>query len=127
VDHRFSPFKGRCCLIVRGHELVDRLAQFPRRGKAGPLQGLAGENAKPTLQLIQPGGVGGGVMKMDLGMASQPAIGFGLVGIEVVQDHMQLAVWMLGYHLVHEVQKLSSSTAGIVAGFHLTGGHIQSR
>ena len=84
-------------MIVDGHELVEGLAQFPRRGKAGPLQGLASENAKPTLHLIQPGGVGGGVMKMDSGVAAQPASGFGLVSIEVVQHHMQLGVRMVAF------------------------------
>ena len=114
-------------MVIDGYKLIDGLAQLLGRGEAGPLQGLTSQDAKPTLHLIQPRRIGGGVMKMDSGMAAQPAIGFGLMGIEVVQHHMQVAVRMVRHDLVHEVQELASPTAGIVAGFHLSGGHVQSR
>ena len=46
---------------------------------------------EPYLDLIEPGGVGRRKMEMDVLVPSQPAVVFGLVGIEIVQNHMDLA------------------------------------
>jgi hypothetical protein len=52
---------------------------------------------EPYLHLIEPGGVGRRKMEMDILVPSQPAVVFRLVGIEIVQNHMDLATGMVGH------------------------------
>ena len=127
MDHRLPPFKGSCRLIRDSHELINGLPQLQWRGEARPLEGLTSQNAKPTLYLVQPRSIGRRIMEMDVAVTAQPAIRFRIVSIQVVQHHMQLAVRMVGHNLVHEIQEFPSATPRIVGGFHLTGGHVQSR
>ena len=125
--YSLSPFKGSCRLIIDSHELINGLAQLQRRGEAGPLEGLRSQNAKPTLRLVQPGSIRRRVMEMDLAVTAQPAIRFRFVSIQVAQHPVQLAVGIVGHNLVHETQEFPPATPRVVAGFHLAGGHVQSR
>jgi hypothetical protein len=47
------------------------------------MERLAAQYAKPAFNLIKPRGVGWSKMKMDIGMALEPAVVLGLVGIEL--------------------------------------------
>ena len=58
-------------------------------------------------------------------MARQRLIIFGLVGIEIVQNHMNFAVRVAGDDAVHEIQELDAPTALVVAGLDPAGGHLQ--
>ena len=64
---------------------------------------------------------------MDVLVAGQPAIVFGLVSIQVVEDDMNFPVGMASDNSVHEVQEFDPPTALIMAGFDKTGGHLQRR
>src|SRR5262245_3412674 len=64
-------------------------------------------------------------MEMDLRMGFDPAVSLGFVGIEVVQDDMNLPVWMVGDDSVHEIQELAPATTLIVARLHLARHNIQ--
>ena len=59
-------------------------------------------------------------MKVNAGVHFEPAIPFRLVSVQVVEDDVNLPAGVLGNHVVHEIQKLASSTPGIVPGCHLT-------
>src|SRR6202795_2769788 len=85
---RFSPFEGSRVAIVVFDEFIDRMAQLSNTGKVGSLQGLAAQDTKPNLNLIEPGSVGWSEMKMHLGVSSQPAILFWLVAGKIIQNHV---------------------------------------
>src|SRR6478672_10254236 len=89
MDLRFSPFEGSRVAIVVFDECVDRMAQLGNTGKVGSLQGLAAQDTKPNLNLIEPGGVGWSEMKMHIGVSSQPTILFWLVSRNIIQNHMK--------------------------------------
>src|SRR5207253_4483368 len=72
-------------------------------------------------------GIGRSEMQMDLRMALQPAVLFGLVSVQVVQYHVNFAIRVGGYDLIHEVQKLSSPAAVVVTREDLPGGDIEDR
>jgi hypothetical protein len=48
------------------------------------------------------------------------------MSIQVVQDHVDLFAWVVFNNAVHKVQKFPSSSAVIVAGFHLAGRYVES-
>ena len=60
---------------------------------------------------------------MDPRVARPPAVALGLVGGQIVQDHVPLRVRLVeGDQVAHEVQKLPSPPAPVVPGAHLAGG-----
>jgi hypothetical protein len=59
-DDLLGPLEGMSVLIVGGNEGVDLLSYLARGGEAGTGQGMTGEDGKPDLHLVQPGGVGRG-------------------------------------------------------------------
>ena len=58
-------------------------------------------------------------------MAGQPPVMLGLVGVEVIQDHVKLFVNVVNNDTVHKVQELPATAALIVSGPHQPGGHLQ--
>jgi hypothetical protein len=71
--------------------------------KLAPARALLERDREPDLDLVEPRGVGRSEMKLDVLVVRQPAIVFGLMGVQIVQDDVQLAVRMLGDKTVHEV------------------------
>ena len=63
--------------------------------EAGRRQRLAAEDAEPYFHLIEPRGVGGDVVEADVLVLLQPAVAFGLVGIEIIENDMDLLVGTL--------------------------------
>jgi len=111
-------------VIVRRDESVDLVADLAWRGAAGAGHGFGGKNGKPNFDLVQPGGMRRGEMKPDVFLAGEPAIVFRLMGVEVVKDHVNLAVRRLGDDAVHKVRELDAPAA-VVAGFDQAGGHLE--
>src|ERR1700759_3343002 len=111
-----GPLEGVSGLVVSVDKGVDLIANLAWRGETRAGQGFGGENGEPYLHLIEPGRMGRGKMEMDVLVPSQPAVVFGLVGIEIVQNHMDLAAGMFGNHAVHEIQELDAPAALIMAG-----------
>src|SRR5215469_10775397 len=109
-----GALEGVSGLVIGLDEGIDLIANLAWRGKTRTSQGFGGENGKPHLHLIEPGGMGRGKMEMDVLVPRQPAVVFGLVGIEIVQDHMDLAAGMFGNHAVHEIQELDAPAALIM-------------
>src|SRR5436190_11244088 len=121
------PLKRVCGPVVGCDEVIDVTAELARAGEAGPCQRLALQNGKPDFHLIHPGCVCGREMEMDVLVPGQPTIAFGLMGIEVVEDHVDLAAGMFRYDAVHEVEKLHAAAALVMIALHQSGGQLQSR
>src|ERR671919_596789 len=79
MDLDLAPRKGHRVLVVALDEGVDRLAQLGDRGEAGAIEGAAGEDREPDLDLVEPGGVGRCEVKADVLVSCQPQIALGLV------------------------------------------------
>src|SRR5215469_18715821 len=107
----FGPLEGVSGLVIGVDKGVDLIANLAWRGETRAGQSLGGENGEPDLDLIEPGGMGRRKMEMDVLVPRQPAVVFRLVGIEIVQNHMDLAAAMFGNHAVHEIQELDATTA----------------
>ena len=67
------------------------------------------------------------ILEMDVLVPRQPAVVFGLVGIEIVQNHMDLAAGMFGHQAVHEIQELDTPAALIMTGLDQARGNIEGR
>ena len=84
--------------------MIDRFAQLLDIDKTGAPQGLAAQNAKPALHLVEPRSVGWGKMKMDVRMALEPTVVLGLVGIEIVEDDVDfISVAVAIDNPIHEI------------------------
>ena len=121
---RFSPFEGSRVAIVAFDEFIDGMAQLSDTGKIGSSQGLAAQDTKPNLNLIEPGGVGWSEMKMHIGVSSQPAILFWLVAGKIIQNHMNFLIEMSGQYSVHELEEFPAPPAPVVAGLNLAAGNV---
>jgi hypothetical protein len=62
-------------------------------------------------------------MEMDVIVPRQPAVVFGLVGIEIVQDHMDSRP-VCSNHAVHEIQELDAQAALIMTDLDQASGNI---
>src|SRR5215831_1161782 len=96
------------------------------RSKGGAGERLVGQDREPNLDLIEPGGARRREMKVDVGMAGEPAVGLRLMGVEVVEDDVNLPLGMRGHDAVHEVEELDAPAAPIVLGSHLAGSNVES-
>jgi hypothetical protein len=120
----FGPFEGSRLAIVAFDEFIDGMAQLSHTGKVGSSQGLAAQDTKPNLNLIEPGGVGWSEMKMHIGVSSQPTILFWLVAGKIIQNHMNFLIEMFGQDSVHELQEFPATTAPVMAGLNLATGNV---
>ncbi len=50
---------------------------------------MAPQYAEPTLDLVEPRGVGGGVMEMYQGVSGEPTVMLGFMDVEIVQDNVE--------------------------------------
>ena len=125
--HLLAPLKGVGGLIVGCNKGVDVGPKLLGAAEAGGAQGLSAEQAEPDFHLIEPGGVRRRVVKMDLGMVLPPAVAFGLVNIQIIQDDMQGATGVSDDQTVHEVEEFRSSATPVVTGFDQSAGHFQRR
>src|SRR5258708_4468232 len=121
---RFSPFEGSRVAIVVFDEFIDRMAQLSNTGKVGSLQGLAAQDTKPNLNLIEPGGVGWREMKMDIGVSSQPAILFWLVAGKIIQNPMNFLVEMSCQYSVHELEEFPPPPPPLLPALNLAAGNV---
>src|ERR1700745_2989850 len=103
-----GPLEGVSGLVIGVDKGVDPIANLAWRGETRAGQSLGGEKGEPDLDLIEPGGMVRVKMKMDVLVPRQPAVVFGLVGIEIVQNHMDLAADIFGHQTVHEIQELDT-------------------
>ena len=65
-------------------------------------------------------------MKVHVFVSGKPAVVLRLIGVEVLEDHMDFLVGILRNELVHEMQKLPTPSPFVVSGLYLTGCHIEN-
>jgi hypothetical protein len=88
---------------------IDAISDLLGRGEAGALKGGAAEDREPDLDLVHPGGVGRPEVEAHVGMTRQPAVALRLVGVEVVEHDVDVAIGVIGHDLVHEVEELDTA------------------
>src|SRR5262249_32964273 len=57
----------------------------------------------------------------------EPAVVLRLVGVEIVENDMDLPLWMLGHDLVHEVEDADAPAAAVVFGVVFAAGTVERR
>src|SRR5439155_8991260 len=68
-----DPHKGRRSLVVERQVEPDGVLQGSPAAVSSASQLLLGEQGEPTLDLVDPRGVGGREVKLEAGVAEQPA------------------------------------------------------
>src|SRR6516164_9026828 len=84
------------------------LLQLFDRGERCAVQRLALKNGKPSLDPIEPRRPRRGEMEVDVWMFLEPAIAL-LMGVEIIEHDMQLAIREGGNHAVHEAEELDTA------------------
>jgi len=105
---------------------INGFADLSRCCKTGALEGTSGENTEPDFCLIEPRGMGGSVVKMNIFVLGQPPIPF-RQGVQIIENDMDLLVRIGCHHLIHEAQKLSTSAPLEVSGLDLARRDLQGR
>jgi len=108
MDGLGQPAEGFGKPVVGSYEVIDALAYLLNRGKAGGSESRTAEDAEPDFDLVEPTGMGGREVEVDIGVASEPGIVFGFVGVEVVEDNMELLIRVGGNDMVHKGQEFFS-------------------
>src|ERR1700720_4323162 len=86
-----GPHEGTPMQIVAGDVGVDFLHQLADAAERPAANGLLGDEAEPALHLVEPAGVGGGVVEVVARPPRQPGLDLGmLVGAVVVRDQMDV-------------------------------------
>src|SRR5215475_11919823 len=63
-------------------------------------------------------------MEVDLWVLLQPTVAL-LMGVEIIEDGVQLAIWEGGNHAVHEAEELDTPPALGMLGNDLSGGDVE--
>lgn len=113
--------------VVVGDERIDPLHEFLGALERAPADGPLGDDPEPALHLVQPGGIGRGVVDVVPGMAGQPGPDLlVLVGAVVVDDQVNIET---GRHvrvdLLQEREKLLVPVTGLAAAQDGPVGHVQ--
>ena len=58
-------------------------------------------------------------------MTRQPAVPLWLVGLEVIEHDVDVAIGVIGHDLVHEVEELDPPPLTVVAGLDLAGSNVE--
>ncbi len=120
-----GPLEGMSLLRIGLGEGIDSSAHLPGRDGTQSSKGLPPQNTEPALHLVQPGSMSGGVMEMDIGMPGQTPVVLRFMGIQVIENDMQLCVGIESDDTVHKVQELPATAVRVMAGWHQSGGHFQ--
>src|SRR4030042_1393711 len=124
-DNFLMPFKRSSLRVVNRNILIDSLTYLAGRSKTSPIKRLAPEDAKPAFYLVKPRSMGRREMEGYIRMALQPTILFGFMGTQVIEYNMDFLIRVIGNDLIHKIQKLTASSAVIVASLYHTSGYIQ--
>ena len=84
------------------------LLQLFDRSERCAVQRLALKDGKPSLDPIEPRRPRRGEMEVDVWMFLEPAIAL-LMGVEIIEDDVQLAMREGGNHAVHEAEELDTA------------------
>ena len=88
-----GPFEGLGSVVVVVDVVEDGSGEVAGVAELGGVEELAGEDGEPRLDLVEPGGVGGGAVREDAVVVVEELLdGGGAVGGEVVDGAVQLEV-----------------------------------
>src|ERR1700693_1474936 len=123
MDLRLGPGKRSGSGVVGLDEGIDVLPELFDRGKGSTVQRLALQDREPDFHLIEPGGPGWREVEMNVGVAPEPAIVPGLVGVEIVEDDVNGRVGVSGDDIIHEVEEFDAPPTRLGRGGALAGCH----
>ena len=73
------------------HEGIDLLDEVMHAGEGAPANGALGDETEPAFHLVEPRGVGGGVVHVIAGPLRQPGAHLGMfVGGVVIDDQVKV-------------------------------------
>ena len=125
MDGGPGPLEGASGLVVGAPEGIDVSPEVRHGGEAGALEGFAGQDREPALDLVEPGGVRRREVKADVAVSGEPEVALGLMGTEIVEDDVDLALRLRGDDAVHEVEEFDPSAALLVGHRDLAGGDLE--
>lgn len=123
-----DPDEGVGLRTVLVHEGVDPEGQFLDVGERAAADGLLRDQPEPALNLMDSGGVGGGVVHVVAGPASQPGVDPGmLVGGVVVDNEMDVERrGHVGVDAAQEGEELLVPMALFALREYVAGAHVES-
>ena len=69
------------------------------------------QDREPDLDLVEPRSPRWREVEAHVGMTLEPAVVFGLVSIEIVEDDIDGGAWMGVDYVVHEIEEFDASPA----------------
>src|SRR6266446_5734458 len=115
---------GCGALVVGLDEGIDVVSQLFDGGEGSAGEALSLKDREPNLDLVKPGGSGWREVKRHVGMALEPRLVL-LVGIQVVEDDMDVLFRIGGDDVVHKAEELAASAALCVGGVDFAGGDVE--
>ena len=125
VDLGFGPGERLGAFIVGLDEVVDMGAQLGDGMERSAGERLVGQDGEPNLDLVEPGGARRREVEVHVRMTVEPAILLGFVGVEIVEDDVDLPLGMLGHDPVHEIEELDAPAAAVMLGADLAAGDVE--
>jgi len=120
-DERLSGF------VIAVDEGFDVSRELCDGAEGSTRQRLSGEDREPDFHLIEPRRLRGREVEMNVGVAFEPTVILWLVGVEIVEDDMDLPARMFGDDPVHEVEELDPPPPFIVPPQDFAARHIEGR
>jgi hypothetical protein len=114
-------------LIADFNETSDRVPHFLGRVEAGAPKSASTQDAEPNFDLVKPGGIRKSKVRVHVGMPLEPHVPLRFMGIQIVEDDVDLFFRMVGHYLVHEMEELASSSAAVMACLGQPGCNVESR
>jgi len=109
-DLFLCPDEGLSLVVICVDVGIDVLLELFEAREGGAAERLALQDREPYLDLIEPGRACRREMKLHIGVGLEPVLVL-LVGAEVVEDDVKLAVRKGRGETVHEIEKLDTATA----------------
>lgn len=88
----FGPLEANHLGVINGDEGINGFPELANSGETCPAQRLSSQQAEPDFHLIEPRGVRGGEVQIHLRMLAEPALLLGFMSIEIIHNHVQLAL-----------------------------------
>jgi hypothetical protein len=124
---RRGPHEGMATAVVALNEALDLGDEVSDAPERAPTDGALGDDVEPDLDLIEPGGIGRGVVDVEGGSSREPAPDLEvLVRCVVVDDEME--VERLRYrrlNVAQELQELLVTMPTPALGEHATRGDVE--
>ena len=109
-------------------ELSEVLLQFALGMMDAVLQATPRQDAEKAFREIDPGSMCRGRVKVNLGMATEPALSRRvIVDVQVIQDDMKFALREVSDHPIHKLQKIYRGPPLLHLRQDLAAGNFQSR